>query len=62
MNTEKLQAWSCEYEIDGNKYAVWIFGTHLEAVTHAHNLGLGEPELLAGSIASEFEIRNLMIN
>lgn len=41
--------WSFEYEYGGKRYAVQMLATELEAITHAENLGLGEPEALCAS-------------
>lgn len=47
------QVYSCEYEIDGELFAMHICGTYEEALSHADNLGLGDPELVNAIVQAE---------
>lgn len=51
------QIYACEYEIDGYLFSMHICGTYEEAVNHADNLGLGEPELVHAVIQEQLNNR-----
>ena len=42
--------WSIIYEYGNQYYSMQVLGTELEATTHAHNLGLSDPELVHENI------------
>ena len=47
--------WSIVYEYGNQYYSMQILGTEKEATTHAHQLGLSDPELVHENI--EFDVK-----
>ena len=54
--------YSLEYYFAGEYFSVQIYGTLLEAQTHADNLGTFEPELVNENIQLDFEPRLSRLN
>ena len=52
-----MQLWSVEYEMNGYIFSMHVFGTREEVLTHADNLGLGEPEMIEAVIQNEINNR-----
>lgn len=54
--TMKIDSWSVEYDHGNYRYSMTILGTYEEALQHADNLGLSDPNLVIGILPCEVEI------